>query len=257
MEDYRPHPAKRLTAIHRRAPTAILRTSPNRDKEKNMKGIHCSVSGLVATMIVLLIALPCYGEAPRKTLADECQYAMTAVDRSTIFTMVPLTIRDGYTVEVFTPKVRRKATKNIAVILHNRSDSPTPEVPRIVAVCLDGKKDLSSINGNISFSNEKKGRTKILFRLVDFTDTTWVTPPEKAVGIVPTEAPNSSDIPVQGVVPACLTPPAISIPNMRDLTFTMCPNNASYAYFYVYAVYTLQNGQVIPLDPQIIHHPPN
>ena len=221
-----------------------------------MKGIPCSVAGFVSAFIVLLIALPSYGKAPAKPLADECQEAMTALDRSPIFTMIALPVRDGYTIDVFTPKVKRKATQNIAVILHNRKDSPSPEVPRIVAVCLDGKKDLTSNGGNISFSNEKKGRTKIFFRLVGFKDTTWVTPPTMALGMIQTEAPNASDLPVQGQVPTCLSPPPIRNPNRRDLTFTMCPNDASFPYFYVYAVYMAQSGHVIPIDPQILHYPP-
>lgn len=223
-----------------------------------MKGIHSFMPGFISAVIILLITLPSYGMTPVQTLADQCQYAKAPLDRSSPFTVVkPLRIRQGYKVNVFEPSGKRAAVHNIAVILHNRSDSPDPEVPRIVAVCLDGKKDVTSHGGNISFKNEKNGRVQIIFRLVDFKQTKWVAPPDQALGMLETEAPNSSDLPTQGQVPSCLVPPPITNPNVRDLEFSMCPNNASYAYFYVYAVYMAQNGHVIEIDPQIIHHPPN
>jgi hypothetical protein len=222
-----------------------------------VKGIHSFTPGFILATIISLTALPSYGMTPIETLADACQYAKTPLDRSSAFTEVkPVRIRHGYSANVFESN-QKGPVHNIAVILHNRSDSPDPEVPRIVAVCLDGKKDVTSHGGNISFKNEKKGRVHIIFRLVDFKGTTWVSPPNQALGIVETEAPNSSDLPTQGKVPSCLVPPPITNPNVRDLEFTMCPNNASYAYFYVYGVYMAQNGHVIEIDPQIIHHPPN
>jgi hypothetical protein len=227
-------------------------------KEKNVKGVHLLLPGFISALIFLSIALPSYGMTPVETLADACQYARTPLDRASALTAVkPLRIRRGYKVNVFESTGRGHAVHNIAVILHNRSDSPVPEVPRIVAVCLDGKKDVTSVGGNISFKNEKKGRVNIIFRLVDFQQTRWVAPPDQALGMLETEAPNSSDLPTQGKVPSCLMPPPITNPNARDLEFTMCPNDASYAHFYVYAVYMAQSGHVIAIDPQIIHHPPN
>ena len=222
-----------------------------------MKGIQSFMSAFISVIVILMIALPSYGMSPVEALANDCENAKAPLDRPAPLTLVKeVQIRHGYKINIFEQKGKRTPVHNIVVILHNKKGSPTPEVPRILAVCLDGKKDVTSNGGNISFSNEKHGRVEIIFRLVDFKQTTWVTPPDQALGLLQTESPNSSQIPTRGQVPKCLVPPPITNPNVRDLEFTMCPNDASYAYFYVYAVYMAQNGMVIPIDPQILHHPP-
>jgi hypothetical protein len=219
-----------------------------------MKRILSSCIGLVLATNISFVALSSDAGADAKLLSpveltNDCQYAPAN------FVSKSYQTGSGDTINVLS--LRKKHTHSVAVILRNIAAPGAPEVPRIEAVCLDRQKDASSVNGNIVFSGENGKRVPVVFRLVGFNTITWVQPAVKAIGILETAAPNSSDHPTAGDVPPCLgTPPPITA-TAKDLTVLMCKHTASHDLYYVYGLYMNQTGHAVPIeiDPQIIHQP--
>jgi hypothetical protein len=220
-----------------------------------MKGIHTSCVGLILALISLIGQPACAKFLLPTQLADVCQEASHSPDASSIFSSKPLKISDDYTINVL--RLKKKRTLNIAVLLHNSGASGSPEVPTIVAVCLDGKQDINSKDGNIVFTGHWFKKSRMLFRLVNFTHILWEATPRQSLGMVEAKGINSALQPNQGQFPRCLDPSNITEENSRhDLKFPMCTNYTGKDRYFKYSLF-FDDGTATPLviDPQIIHHP--
>jgi hypothetical protein len=221
-----------------------------------MKGIRTSCVGLILATLILLIAQPACAKFLLPTqLADVCQEAPPNPDASSIFSGKPLEIKKGYTINVY--RLKKKRTLNIAVLLHNTAAPGSPEVPTIVAVCLDRTQAIESKDGTIVFTGHWFKRSRMLFRLVNFTRISWEATPRQSLGMLETTTFNSTLEPKQGQLPDCLNPSSVTEENSRrDLKFPMCTNYTFKDRYYKYSLF-FDDGTSTPvvLDPQIIHHP--
>jgi hypothetical protein len=221
-----------------------------------MKGIHSSCAGLILATLISLITQPACAKFLLPTeLANVCQEAPASPDASSIFSSTSLTIRPGYTINVY--RLKKQRTDNIAVLLHNSGTAGSAEVPTIVAVCLDGHQDTTSIGGKVVFTGHWFRRSRILFRLVDFAHISWEATPRQSLGMLETKVINSPDKPKQGELPDCLNPADITEENSRhDLKFPLCYNFTVKDRYFTYSLF-FDDGTSTPivLDPQIIHHP--
>jgi|ERR1700733_5237883 hypothetical protein len=221
-----------------------------------MKGIHTSCLALMLVMLISLIAYPACAKVLLPTqLADVCQEAAPGPDASSIFSRKSLTIKEGYTIDVL--RLKKKRTLSIAVLLHNKGAAGGPEVPTIAAVCLDGTQEADSKDGTIVFTGHWFKRSRMLFRLVNFTRISWESTPRQSLGMLETKVINSTLKPTQGQLPDCLNPSDITEENSRrDLKFPMCSNYTFKDRYYIYSLF-FDDGTSTPLvlDPQIIHHP--
>jgi hypothetical protein len=223
-----------------------------------MKNSHLSCAGLILATLISFISQPACAKSQfllPTQLADVCQEAPPpGADAASIFTSTSLDIKEGYTINVL--RLKKKRTLNIAVLLHNAGAPGGTEVPKIVAVCLDGSQQITlNNNGDIVFTGHWLRRSRMLFRLVNFSHIFWEATPRQSLGIVETTTKDS--YPQQGQIPACLNPSDITEANSRhDLKFTMCSNYTFKDRTYKYSLF-LDNGTSKPvvLDPQIIHHP--
>jgi hypothetical protein len=221
-----------------------------------MKGIRTSCVGLILATLISLIAQPACAKFLLPTqLADLCQEAPPNPDASSLFSGKTLEIKKGYTVNVY--RLKKKRTLNIAVLLHNTGAPGSPEVPTIFAVCLDGSQSAGSKDGSIVFTGHWLKRSRMLFRLVNFTRIQWEATPSQSLGMLETNTVDSTLEPKQGQLPDCLNSSSITEENSRrDLKFPMCTNYTLRDRYYKYSLF-FDDGTSTPLvlDPQIIHHP--
>jgi len=221
-----------------------------------MKGIHASWVGLTLAASIVLLSQPAYAKfLPPTQLIDACKAAAAGRDAASIFTSKPLTLKDGYTINVL--QLKKKRTLSIAVLLHNKGAPGGPEVPTIDTICLDGQQDTTSNDGNIVFTGHWFKRSRMLFRLVNFNHLKWQAIPRQSLGMVETKDISSTLKPTQGQLPDCLSPSSITEENSRrDLKFPLCSNYTFKDRYFTYSLF-LDDGTSNPvvLDPQIIHHP--